>query len=399
MKKYLLLFLMCVYASIGAWAYSDISMKLHTPSDAGDLKLYYFYEPDANNITTTGITISSTSGNLSNQASSYLSDSYGKIKITGPIGASDLETLNSLNAMILDLSEATLDGITAISNKNVKFLVLPDGSTRESLVNSTALSGCTNLLTAIEEHVDANDKRSITAYVKVAGTLQPAMAAAGVATYIGGSFKPNGQTAYYPTLNQDNKIFAYATLSGELNGYDICNNLQKVDNNGHFTWDSPASETVYDLVDPRHQTGTEVHGGFSGTTQLEELDMRDCYFSQIGDMTLSAQGANIAGTHIWKLIIPIDSRVTETPAWFTCTNSIKEICIPSNIQVIRTHFAQSVDHIWTTEATGDKSGTVYDNGCFTKADDDPIAEANSNLRGYTKLTFTGRTPSTILPHT
>ncbi|MBO6217180.1 MAG: hypothetical protein J6N73_05975 [Prevotella sp.] len=392
MKKYLLLFLMCIYASIGAWAYDDITMQLHTPSDAGDLKLYYFYEPNTSSIVTTGITIASTSGNLATQASSYTNGSYGKIKITGTIGSGDLSTLNSLDAMILDLSEATLDGITAISNTKVKFLVLPDGTTRESLVNATALSGCTNLLTAIEEHVDANNKRGITAYVKVAGTLQPAMAAAGVATVLGENFKPNNDIAYYPTLNKDSKVFAFATLSGELNAYDICNGPQKVDNNGHFAWDGPALETVYDLVDPRKLTGTEVYGGFCGTTQLEELDMRDCYFSQIGDMTLSAQGANIAGTHIWKLIIPTDSRVTETPAWFTCTNSIKEICIPSNIQVIRTHFAQSVDHIWTTAATGDKSGTVYDNGCFTKADDDPIAEANSNLRGYTKLTFTGLYP-------
>ena len=381
MKKYLLFIISMVCAVTGTWAYDDITMQLHTPSDAGDLKLYYFYEPDYPQIKATGVTMSS---------NDLVSDkSYGKVKITGTISSSNIEALNEIDAMILDLSEATLDGITSISNTNVKFLVLPNGSTRENLVNATALAGCTNLLTAIESHND-NGEISITAYVHVAGTLQPAMAAAGLATTVSENFKINGQTAYYPNLNNNDGTLTYATLSGNLIAYDICNMKQKVDNNGHFEWDSAASETVYDLVDPRKLVGTEVYGGLSGTQQLKELDMRDCYFSQSGDMTLSAQGANIAGKDLWKVVIPTDKRVTETPAWFTCTNGIKEICIPSNIKVIRTHFAQSVDHIWTTAATGDKSGTVYDNGCFTKAEDDPIA--NESLRGYTKLTFTGLYP-------
>ncbi len=384
MKKYLLLIISMLCVSIGTWAYDDITMQLHTPSDAGDLKLYYFYEPNTSSMVTNGITIASTSGDLATQANSYITGSYGKIKITGTIGSGDLSTLNSLNAVILDLSEATLNGITAISNTDVKFLVLPNGSTRENLVNATALAGCTNLLTAIESHND-NGEISITAYVHVAGTLQPAMAAAGLATTVGENFKINGQTAYYPNLNNTNGTLTYATLSGNLIAYDICNMNQKVDNNGHFEWDSAASETVYDLVDPRKLVGTEVYGGLSGTQQLKELDMRDCYFSQCGDMTLSAQGANIAGAALWKVVIPTHPLVTETPAWFTCTNGIKEICIPSNIKVIRTHFAQSVDHIWTTAASGDISGTIYDNGAYETKDSEPTY-------GYSKFTFSGLEP-------
>ena len=378
MKKYLLLIISMVCTSIGAWAYDDITMQLHTPSDEGALKLYYFYEPDYPQINATGVTITMSSNTL------VSGKSYGKVKITGPITSSDIDALNGIDAMILDLSEATLNGITSISNTKVKFLVLPNGSTHENLVNSTALAGCTKLLTAIESHND-NKEISITAYVHVAGTLQPAMAAAGLATTVGENFKINGHTAYYPNLNNNDGTLTYVTLSGNLIAYDICNMKQKVDNNGHFEWDSAASETVYDLVDPRKLVGTEVYGGLSGTQQLKELDMRDCYFSQCGDMTLSAQGANIAGNDLWKVVIPTDERVTETPAWFTCTNGIKEICIPSNIKVIRTHFAQSVDHIWTTAASGDISGTIYDNGAYKTKDSEPTL-------GYSKFTFSGLEP-------
>lgn len=379
MKKYLLFIISMLCVSIGTWAYDDISMQLHTPSDAGDLKLYYFYEPDNTQIKATGVTITMDESNTL-----VSGKSYGKVKITGTISSSHIEALNGIDAMILDLSEATLDGITSISNTKVKFLVLPNGSTRENLVNKTALAGCTNLLTAIESH-NNNKEISITAYVHVAGTLQPAMAAAGLASTVGENFKINGQTAYYPNLNNNDGTLTYATLSGNLIAYDICNMKQKVDNNGHFEWDSAASETVYDLVDPRKLVGTEVYGGLSGTQQLKELDMRDCYFSQCGDMTLSAQGANIAGNDLWKVVIPTDERVTETPAWFTCTNGIKEICIPSNIKVIRTHFAQSVDHIWTTAASGDISGTIYDNGAYKTKDSEPTL-------GYSKFTFSGLEP-------
>jgi len=380
MKKYLLLIISMVCAVTGAWAYDDISMQLHTPTDAGAMKLYYFYEPinDYQNIKTTGVTITMSNNTLEN------GKSYGKVNITGNISSSDTEALNGIDAMILDLSEATLDGITSISNTHVKFLILPNGSTRKNLVNATALAGCTNLLTAIESHIN-NQEISITAYVHVAGTLQPAMAAAGLATTIGGNFTINGQTAYYPNLNNNEGTLTYATLSGNLIAYDICNMNQKVDNDGHFAWDSAASETVYDLVDPRKLVGTEVYGGLSGTQQLKELDMRDCYFSQCGDMTLSAQGANIAGASLWKVVIPTDPRVTETPAWFTCTNGIKEICIPSNIKVIRTHFAQSVDHIWTTAASGDIPGTIYDNGAYETRNSKPTP-------GYSGFTFYGLEP-------
>ena len=69
---------------------------------------------------------------------------------------------------------------------------------------------------------------------------------------------------------------------------------------------------------------------------------------------------------------------------------MKEICIPSNIEVIRTHFAPSLDHIWTTSATNDVAGTRYDNGAYQNATEE-ASPTNANY-GYTNFTFTGLWP-------
>lgn len=381
---------------------SATDLHLHTANmnSDGDNFVYY-YSGDAQ--TDKMLTISMTDDRRGT-LSTILSDAgitnateLVKVKIVGPLASNDLTALASLNTEILDLSEATLQKETSGTytddptilvgtsaspiNTYVKFLVLPDGATRENLVNATSLAGFTGLYTAIEEHV-ADSKRSITAYVKQVGTLQPAMAAMGLASY--GTWTRNGKSAYTPDVNNKYQLIS-VTLSGNLNAYDMSAGQRNMNSNGHFVWDNPVvDEMTVTETDPRNLNGSEaVYGAFSGAFNIEEIDLRDALFTEIGDMTLSTAGLLCAKT--WKVVIPTSSSITETPAWFINSNGVKEICIPSNIETIRTRFAPSIDHIWTTATSGDTENTLYDNGVF-----DGTKDAEGNLKKVPEATgYTG----------
>lgn len=337
-------------------------------------------------------------------------DVYDKVIITGTLTEADVKALGEVEATVLDLSGATLPtSLTTVekANTSVRFIVMPDGTTRDQTINGlneATFAQFSGLFSAVEEHV-TDDKRSVTGYSKVEGTLQAGFVAAGFQDFSGvsttgnfaskqGDWTRNGRNPYSPNMN-DGGTLTYVTLSGLLNAFDIANGSKKVDANGHFEWD----QTVYDYIgdDPRTLQGDLIYGGLTGATMIQEIDLEKAVFLKNSDMTLSYKGAGILYSNTWKVVIPTDSRVKETPAFFIDSNGVKEICIPSNIETIRTHFAPSLDHIWTTAATGDAEGTTYDNGVYDvkmEGDKKPYdqvmdgeGEDAKPLTGYTNKTF------------
>ena len=412
-----------------AYVFSATGMYLHEKETTGETpdKFVYWYTGTLQDNKVLTITMTDERrGTLatllgSGNANITSSTDLVRFKIVGPLASNDLAALASVNAQILDLSEATFYKYTAgdpatytvdnsiietgsTINQYAKFLLLPAGMTRDDvyngdtkvsdgIVNKTSLAGFTGLYSAISlTDYNPNNAFDFTSYNKVAGTLQPAVIAAGRGTLNGSQMirgeEGNTRTAYYPTMSGNYN--RSATISGLINAYDLSYST-KLDADGHLKFNKRYANESLD-ADDRTNAGTEtnIQGAFSGSNGPRTLDLKAAEITgpeYINDICISY----LVPTNMLKyLIIPETKSVKETPSYFITHNTVKEICIPSNIEVIRTHFAPSVDHIWTNAASGDITGTKYDNGAFSaKSEEDAPTEANY---GYTDFTFSGLMP-------
>lgn len=398
------------------YVYSNTDMHLHTANQNSDGDNYIYWYQDLtsgygeNKVLTLTLDNAGTLATLLGAGNANYSSETElvKVKIIGPLDSSDMDALNLLNTQILDLSEATVESttITGMINANVKFLILPSSMmSQESFYNHNidkfvfdypALAGFTGLYSAISlSDYDPNDAFDFVAYNKVAGTLQPAVIAAGRGTINGSQMIRDGRTAYYPTMfgNSDHS----ATIAGNINAYDLSYNT-KLDANGHLKFNKRYANESLD-ADDRTNEGTEanIQGAFSGSNGPQTLNLKDVRIAgveYINDIKISS----LTSTNFLKyLIIPQNETVKETPSYFITHNNVKEICIPSNIEVIRTHFAPSVDHIWTNAASGDITGTKYDNGVIesattTGSGESQVVTQSDPEYGYTNFTFSGQYP-------
>jgi hypothetical protein len=399
------------------YVYSNTDMHLHTANQNSDGDNYIYWYQDLtsgygeNKVLTLTLDNAGTLTTLLGAGNANYSsgNELVKVKIIGPLNSSDMDALNLLNTQILDLSEATVDASTTITgmiNANVKFLILPSSMmSQESFYNHNidkfvfdypALAGFTGLYSAISlSDYDPNDAFDFVAYNKVAGTLQPAVIAAGRGTINGSQMIRDGRTAYYPTMfgNSDHS----ATIAGNINAYDLSYNT-KLDANGHLKFNKRYADESLD-ADDRTNEGTEanIQGAFSGSNGPQTLNLKDARIAgveYINDIKISSL---VSTNYLKYLIIPENETVKETPSYFITHNNVKEICIPSNIEVIRTHFAPSVDHIWTNAASDDITGTKYDNGVIesattTGSGDNQVVTQSEPEYGYTNFTFSGQYP-------
>lgn len=408
------------------YVFSDTDMRLHEAETTGETpdKFVYWYTGD--NQTNKVLTITMTDerrGTLStilSNAGVTSSTELVKVKITGVLASNDLAALASLNTLILDLSEATLQkessgtytsDVTILESKSainqyVKFLILPAGMVRDDVVenNVTTTEGIVNgtsldtsfpaLYSAISlSDYDTNNSFDFVAYNKVRGTLQPMVVAAGRGTINGSTMIRGGRTAYYPTMSGNAN--RSATISGEINAYDLSYGT-KLSADGHLVFDKRYADETLD-ADDRTNAGTEtnVAGAFAGSNGPRTLDLKAAKIQSleyINDICISYL---TPVNYLKYLMIPETSNVKETPSYFIQHNAVKEICIPSNIEVIRTHFGPSLDHIWTNgykvgQTGGDLVNTKYDNGAFESTDQEDNPKAANY--GYTDYTFSGLHP-------
>lgn len=387
-------------------SYENTDMHLHEAETSGETPDKYVYWYTGENIEN-GIATIRAEGSIQ---ATLLSDAYiknktfVKVKIKGYISPTSLGDIGNITTQVLDLSELDLthEGACSISdlkewfcktywdlNLSVKFLILPSSATQQTLVARDHLSGLKNIYCAIAlSDYDTNNNFDFVAYNKVAGTLQPAVIAAGRGTINGSTMIRGGRTAYYPTMSGNSN--RSAVISGNINAYDLsCNTKLSAD--GHLSFNKRyANEAL--LADDRTNTGTETNiaGAFSGSNGPKTLDLK--YVDIAGDEYINDICISylVPTNYLKYLTIPVTSSVKETPSYFIQHNTIKEICIPSNIEIIRTHFAPSVDHIWTTgynvgQIGGDIYNMTYDNGAVSAANEAPAY-------GYTDYTFSGLYP-------
>ena len=417
-----------------AYVFSATDMYLHEKETTGETpdKFVYWYTGTLQNNKVLTITMTDERrGTLatllgSGNANITSSTELVRLKIVGPLASNDLAALESVNAQILDLSEATLqkessgtytDDVTILAkgsaiNSNVKFLLLPISMiATENFYNTTTMkfsidysaleTSFPGLYSAIAlTDYNTSNAFDFVAYNKVAGTLQPAVIAAGRGTLNGSQMirgeEGSERTAYYPTMSGNYN--RSATISGLINAYDLSYGA-KLDADGHLAFNKRYANESLD-ADDRTNVGTEtkIQGAFSGSNGPRTLDLKAAEITgpeYINDICISY----LVPTNMLKyLIIPETESVKETPSYFIQHNTVKEICIPSNIEVIRTHFAPSLDHIWTTSAgTSDLAGTVFDNGVIesattTGSGDSQVVTQSDPVYGYTDFTFSGQYP-------
>ena len=220
------------------YVYSDTDMHLHVAAPGDNYTYWYVGDNQAGKVLTITTTEAGTLSTLLNSENANYSSSTElvKVKIVGKLNNNDQATLNTLNTQILDLSEATVDAnttITGMSNSNIKFLILPNGMTRDDettgIVNATSLANFSGLLSAVSFTYDANNNFDFYAYNKVIGTLQPALVASGkgnISTYMlrdgdedGTTENPDNEACYVPDMSKN--VDKKAVISGQINAYDL----------------------------------------------------------------------------------------------------------------------------------------------------------------------------------
>lgn len=392
---------------------STTTMMLHEKENTADGDNYIYWYDDqepthqGNNVT---IGTSTESGHslaeiLTSEAS-IGTTTYRRAKIDGPIASTDVDDLASINCQVLDLSSATFDATawaalkTAFAesgtgvHSNVRFVILPSNSTREEIINGTALAGLTNVLSviALNKITGADDESdngtNLTSWNRVSGALQAAVVAAGNHSCQSWTKTPDGKTSRN-IYTSDISDFRECKISGLINSHDLSKGNQNLDANGHLSWDKKPVE-LSSGTDPRKLNGAcTAYGPFSASFNLSVIDLKGAFFEEKGDneglaekdkryyfqdMTLSALGIISSGTY--KVVVPTDPRAKEIPADFmNCSTKIRAICIPSNIVAIRTRAFYTIDYVWTTATnladTEDPEGTNtrLDNGAKLKTAD------------------------------
>ena len=313
----------------------------------------------------------------------------------------DISALNSLNIPTIDLQDLNPASAFVLSNSNVKNLILPDQWTMAQV--EAAAQGCSNLNAALSVgtnvgagvHADGtpvtsivnyqnnqqtviNNPGSLVAYVNTPGTLYQSTIRLG---YMNNANTKLGNVDPYTQALTGLKL---VTIKGTPSARDFNGakgtEAVKFDDNGHFVFNKEADETSVEKDAAvgggfRELLGTTKTGALFGSN-LTKLDLGDAIITDAhySDLTISWSYSCVA-TSLKEIIFPTTSQLTKLPA--DCLNGdyslLEELCIPSNIQVLKTRACfistNILRHVWTTGTT---EHMVYDNGTYLVSDPDNV---------------------------
>lgn len=314
------------------------------------------------------------------------------------LSADDISALASTTQAqeTLDLQDLKSSTAFTFANANVKRIILPDGWDKTAVRNAAQAIPASN--SNFESCLSQTPAQSgadggLVAYVKKPGTLYTAMHH----TYYDGDAHVSqkiGQAGQYNTTF--NKI-ATISIMGYPSARDFNGNANtdavKFDENGHFVFNVPADETKVDANAgiggvTRVLLGTHYDGALVGASPVV-LDLEDAiiYDQWNEDLNLSWSYL-LTKDRIKRVIIPTTPELKTIPADFLNAggnvNYIDEICIPGNIQYIKTRAfyssQQMLKHVWTTGTT---DHMVYDNGAYLRSTRDQFDEdGNFNVDHY-----------------
>lgn len=353
MKRYLLFCLMCVCVSIGMHAQSTMVND-------------FWYSDQNGTITENVAVITNQPGGL-NAIIPSIGNDVTMVRIKGELNADDLLHLQDLDVTTIDLQDAYYmengdKKAFVFTNTSVKNLILPDNWSKKEVntvsANMPALGSAVSFGTQdFVANGQTKQSPSLVAYVKTGNTLYDALKHAYVGNEINTKAGEIGHYAY-----QFSKLKS-VIISGNPVARDYSNGVLGFDDDGHFVFNEAPVEGPGEAT--RTLVGTSgLMGALNSANGVVSLDLSGAYVTE-DDLTLSYTWVVTSFTK--EVIIPTDPRVTTIPADFlNSSHGVHQICIPSNIQVIKSRaLTRNINHIWTNNPNVDEDGNPIEDGvCY-----------------------------------
>ncbi len=352
MKRFLLFAMMCVCASVGAWATPTVSTSTWMQNNSA-------YETQ----TVASIWIENP-GELATALSQVGVDfqylhlsAFNSSNTTLELSAEDIAALNALDVKTIEMNHVYAPYFE-FDNPYVEYITLPYNWTKAQ-VKAVGENHKThpNFKACIStSNTENSGDATLIAYLNEAGKMRDAI----LHSYF--------DTRDYKTLgnngNGDCSRVRTLVAMGNICAKDI-SRAGNYDANGHYVINGVADENSYtynknteggDLYTP-----TETDGAIVGCYGIKVIDLSqaiipDEYCADI------VPGYGFVTTDLREFWIPEDPNFKTLPADFmNCSAAIHQICIPGNIETIRTRaFAgTNINYIWTT---GPDANVRYDNG-------------------------------------
>lgn len=231
---------------------------------------------------------------------------------------------------------------------------------------------------------------SIIAYVNRGNTLRDATLHAFLDS------KENTKIGNWNQYSQQMSNVVAASISGNAVALDIAGGDVVAQSDGHFLYDKEADEMGSDYGaavggGTRTLQGTSQPGALYGAS-LQKLDLENAIIEDeyCSDITISA--LSIINDKKSQVIIPTYTGLKTIPADFmNMSTSIRSICIPSNIETIRTRAFWTIDYVWTTSGANDPEGnnTRLDNGTQYTIDGEVVYASTDEDFDYNREPVSG----------
>lgn len=373
MKRKLLLFFAFVLTAIGVKAYT-LDLAQTWTVDGVTEKVAKISLASAGELTSA---LADLNNQMTDYAHLYISNGAGFDLTSDDIAALGTVTCPTLDLQNLYGTDGDHHAPFTFSNASIKRVILPDywdkAAVRAAAEAIVAVN--TGFEAALSQHGDQNQSTAdakLVAYVQKPGTLYTAMRH----TFFNSRAdkKMGNATQSYVSFDK----LGYVSIMGYPSALDFNGNANTAgvvfDPNGHFVFDREADETSIQanagIGGTRALVGTAKNGAITGAN-LIQLDLEDAiiYDEWCNDLTLS--WSYVIGDRTKEIIFPTCSELKTIPA--DCLNTslplLEEICIPGNIEYIKTRSFwisnQVMRHIWTTGTT---EHMRYDNGAYLHDD-------------------------------
>ncbi len=272
------------------------------------------------------------------------------------LSAEDIAALNALDVKTIEMNHVYAPYFE-FDNPYVEYITLPYNWTKEQVkaVGETHKTHPNFKACISTSNTENSGDATLIAYLNEAGKMRDAI----LHSYF--------DTRDYKTLgsgNGDCSRVRTLVAMGNICAKDI-SRAGNYDANGHYVINGVADENSYTYNKNTEggdlYSGGSTDGAIQGCYDINVIDLSeaiipDAYCADI------VPGYAFVTTNLREFWIPEDSNFKTIPADFmNCSAAIHQICIPGNIETIRTRaFAgTNINYIWTT---GPDANVRYDNG-------------------------------------
>ena len=348
MKRKVLLFFAMLCVSIGTWATPTVSTSTWMQNNSA-------YETQ-----TVAEIYLQNAGELAEALTKVSGDfQYLHLSTNTGVGlnADDIAALNELNVKTIEMNHVS-GPYFEFNNPYVEYITLPYNWTKaqvkavgETHKNHPNFKACIST-----SDTENSGNATLIAYLNEAGKMRDAI----LHSYF--------DTRDYKTLgsgNGDCSRVRTLVAMGNICAKDI-SRAGNYDANGHYVINGVADENS-DTKNKNTEGGdlytlTETAGAIVGCHNINVIDLSEAIIPDEYCTDIVPHYGGIQTTNLREFWIPEDSNFKTIPADFmNCSAAIHQICIPGNIEVIRTRaFAgTNINYIWTT---GPDPSVRYDNG-------------------------------------